>query len=102
VIDQDQMTLEELKAIVETTHAAGRNVTMYAHRVEEIRQGIRAGADCFEHTGLPVLALRAAPAPSKKQYERTETTGMPHWNLRRVAGNIAGIQHRPRLKGGPG
>jgi imidazolonepropionase-like amidohydrolase len=51
------MTLEELKAIVETAHAAGRHVTMHAHRVEEIRQGIRAGADCFEHTGL---ALRHA------------------------------------------
>jgi imidazolonepropionase-like amidohydrolase len=52
VIDQDQMTLEELKAIVETAHAAGRHVTMHAHRADEIRQGIRAGADCFEHTGL--------------------------------------------------
>jgi imidazolonepropionase-like amidohydrolase len=52
VIDQDQMTLEELKAIVETAHAAGRHVTMHAHRAEEIRQGLRAGADCFEHTGL--------------------------------------------------
>ncbi len=52
VIDQDQMTLEELKAIVETAHAAGRHVTAHAHRAEEIRQGIRAGVDCFEHTGL--------------------------------------------------
>lgn len=52
VIDQDQMSLEELKAIVETAHAAGRHVTVHAHRAEEIRQGIRAGIDCFEHTGL--------------------------------------------------
>ncbi len=52
VIDQDQLTLEELKAIVETAHAAGRHVTAHAHRAEEIRQGIRAGVDCFEHTGL--------------------------------------------------
>jgi len=52
VIDQDQMTLEELKAIVETAHAAGRHVTAHAHRAEEIRQGIRAGVDAFEHTGL--------------------------------------------------
>jgi len=52
VIDQDQMSLEELKAIVQTAHAAGRHVTMHAHRPDEIRQGIRAGADCFEHTGL--------------------------------------------------
>ena len=52
VIDQDQMTLDELKAIVETAHAAGRHVVAHAHRAEEIRQGIRAGVDCFEHTGL--------------------------------------------------
>ena len=52
VIDQDQMTLEELKAIVETSHAAGKHVTAHAHRAEEIRQGIRAGVDSFEHTGL--------------------------------------------------
>lgn len=52
VIDQDQMTLEELKAIVETAHAGGRHVVAHAHRAEEIRQGIRAGVDSFEHTGL--------------------------------------------------
>src|SRR5207245_9185488 len=52
VIDQDQMTLEELKAIVEEEHAAGKHTVLHAHRAEEIRQGIRAGADCFEHTGL--------------------------------------------------
>ncbi|HLE35876.1 MAG TPA: amidohydrolase family protein, partial [Candidatus Acidoferrales bacterium] len=52
VIDQDQMTLDELKAIVETAHAAGKHVVAHAHRAEEIRQGIRAGVDSFEHTGL--------------------------------------------------
>ena len=52
VIDQDQMTLEELKAIVETAHAGGRHVVAHAHRAEEIRQGIRAGVDSFEHSGL--------------------------------------------------
>jgi imidazolonepropionase-like amidohydrolase len=52
VIDQDQMTLEELKAIVDTAHAASKHVVAHAHRAEEIRQGIRAGVDSFEHTGL--------------------------------------------------
>ncbi len=52
VIDQDQMTIEELKAIVDTAHAAGRHVVAHSHRAEEIRQGIRAGVDSFEHTGL--------------------------------------------------
>lgn len=52
VIDQDQMTPEELAAIVETAHAAGRHVTAHAHRAEEIRRALRAGVDSLEHTGL--------------------------------------------------
>lgn len=52
LIDQDQMTLEEVKAIVDEAHKAGKHVAAHAHRSEEIRQGLRAGVDCFEHTGL--------------------------------------------------
>jgi imidazolonepropionase-like amidohydrolase len=52
LIDQDQMTLEEVKAIVDEAHKLGRPVVAHAHRSEEIRQGLRAGVDCFEHTGL--------------------------------------------------
>src|SRR6185436_12229832 len=52
LIDQDQMTLEEVKAIVDETHKHGKTVVAHAHRSEEIRQGLRAGVDCFEHTGL--------------------------------------------------
>lgn len=52
LIDQDQMTLEEVKAIVDEAHKNGKPVVAHAHRSEEIRQGLRAGVDCFEHTGL--------------------------------------------------
>ncbi len=52
LIDQDQMTLEEVKAIVDEAHKLGKSVVAHAHRSEEIRQGLRAGVDCFEHTGL--------------------------------------------------
>ena len=52
VIDQDQMTMEELEAIVQTAHAAGKHVTAHAHRAEEIRRAARAGVDAIEHTGL--------------------------------------------------
>jgi imidazolonepropionase-like amidohydrolase len=52
VIDQDQMTAEELEAIVATAHAAGKHVTAHAHRAEEIRRAARAGVDAIEHTGL--------------------------------------------------
>lgn len=52
VIDQDQMTMEELQAIVETAHAAGKHVVAHAHRAEEIRRAVKAGVDSIEHTGL--------------------------------------------------
>ncbi|HEX9636140.1 MAG TPA: amidohydrolase family protein [Acidobacteriota bacterium] len=52
VIDQDQMSLDELQAIVDTAHTAGKHIVAHAHRTEEIRRGLQAGVDCFEHTGL--------------------------------------------------
>jgi len=52
LIDQDQMTEEEVRAVVETAHKAGRPVVAHAHREEEIRIGLKYAVDCFEHTGL--------------------------------------------------
>ena len=54
LIDQDQMTDEEVKAIVETAHKANppRPVVAHAHREDEIRMGLKYDVDCFEHTGL--------------------------------------------------
>ncbi|HSD74788.1 MAG TPA: amidohydrolase family protein [Steroidobacteraceae bacterium] len=52
LIDQDQMTNEELVALVDEAHKAGRPVVAHSHRPEEIRRGLRVGVDCFEHTGL--------------------------------------------------
>jgi len=52
LIDQDQMTEEEVRAIVETAHKAGRPVVAHGHREDEIRIGLKYGVDCFEHTGL--------------------------------------------------
>jgi imidazolonepropionase-like amidohydrolase len=52
LIDQDQMTDAEVAAVVETAHAGGRPVVAHAHRMEEIRRGLRFGVDNFEHTGL--------------------------------------------------
>lgn len=52
LIDQDQMTMEEVRAVVEEAHAHGKPVVAHAHRPEEIRRGLLAGVDCFEHTGL--------------------------------------------------
>jgi imidazolonepropionase-like amidohydrolase len=52
LIDQDQMTMEEVKAVVDEAHAHKLPVVAHAHRPEEIRRGLAVGVDCFEHTGL--------------------------------------------------
>jgi len=52
MIDQDQMTMDEVKALVDEAHAHKLPVVAHAHRPEEIRRGLAAGVDCFEHTGL--------------------------------------------------
>jgi imidazolonepropionase-like amidohydrolase len=52
LIDQDQMTEDEVKAVVETAHKAGRPVVAHAHREDEIRIGLKYGVDSFEHTRL--------------------------------------------------
>ncbi len=55
LIDQDQMTMEEVQAVVDEAHSHGLPVVAHAHRPEEIRRGIAAGVDNFEHTGLGTM-----------------------------------------------
>ena len=52
LIDQDQMQYSEVAAVVQEAHSHGLTVVAHSHRPEEIRRGIKAGVDCFEHTGL--------------------------------------------------
>jgi len=52
LIDQDQMTMDEVRAVVDEAHTRGLPVVAHAHRPEEIRRGLAAGVDNFEHTGL--------------------------------------------------
>jgi imidazolonepropionase-like amidohydrolase len=52
LIDQDQMTVEEVRAVVDEAHRHGLSVVAHSHRPEEIRRGLAAGVDNFEHTGL--------------------------------------------------
>jgi imidazolonepropionase-like amidohydrolase len=52
VVDQDQMTEVEFRAIVDEAHKAKKQVVAHSHRPAEIRRGLAAGVDCFEHTGL--------------------------------------------------
>ncbi|MBC7788799.1 MAG: amidohydrolase family protein [Anaerolineae bacterium] len=52
LIDQDQMTMEEVRAVVDEAHKHRLPVVAHSHRPEEIRRGLEAGVDNFEHTGL--------------------------------------------------
>jgi imidazolonepropionase-like amidohydrolase len=52
LIDQDQMTMEEVQAVVDEAHKHKLTVVAHSHRPDEIRRGLAAGVDCFEHTGL--------------------------------------------------
>jgi imidazolonepropionase-like amidohydrolase len=52
LIDQDQMTDDEIRAVVQAARAGGKPVVAHGHRMEEIRRGLRFGVDNFEHTGL--------------------------------------------------
>jgi len=52
LIDQDLMQEEEVKAVIEEAHAHHLPVVAHAHRLEEIRRGLKYNVDCFEHTGL--------------------------------------------------
>jgi len=52
LIDQDDMTMEEVMAVVDEAHKNKLKVVGHSHRPEEIRRGMKAGVDCFEHTGL--------------------------------------------------
>ncbi len=52
LIDQDQMTMEEVEAVVNEAHKRRLTVVGHSHRPEEIRRGLLVGVDCFEHTGL--------------------------------------------------
>ena len=56
LIDQDEMTMEEVRAVVDEAHRHRLPVVAHAHRPEEIRRGLAAGVDNFEHTGLAAAA----------------------------------------------
>ena len=75
LIDQDQLTRDEVKAIVETAHRNGKPVVAHAHRMDEIRAGLDAGVDDFEHTGL---GTAPGYAPDVLQRLRERNSGL-YW-----------------------
>lgn len=49
---QQQMTFEEMKAVVDEAHMWGLRVAAHAHGASGIRDAIRAGVDTIEHASL--------------------------------------------------
>jgi imidazolonepropionase-like amidohydrolase len=52
LIDQDEMTMDEVRAVVDEAHRLRLPVVAHSHRPDEIRRGLLAGVDNFEHTGM--------------------------------------------------
>jgi imidazolonepropionase-like amidohydrolase len=49
---EPEMTREEIAAVVQEAHAAGRKVAAHAHGAQSIKDAILAGADTIEHASL--------------------------------------------------
>lgn len=76
LIDQDEMTMEEVHAVVEEAHKHRLPVVAHAHRPEEIRRGLAAGVDDFEHTGL-ATGGEYPPEVLQALRERTSRGNLP-------------------------
>jgi hypothetical protein len=46
------MAMDEVRAVADEAYTHNLTVLAHSHRPEEIRRGLQAGADFFEHTGL--------------------------------------------------
>jgi imidazolonepropionase-like amidohydrolase len=75
LIDQDEMSREEIAAIVDEAHQDKLQVVAHAHRPNEIRFGLEAGVDDFEHTGL-ATAPEYPPDIVEKLHERAARGNM--------------------------
>jgi imidazolonepropionase-like amidohydrolase len=49
---EPEMTPDEIKAVVDVGHAAGKKVAAHAHGARSIKEAILAGADTIEHASL--------------------------------------------------
>ncbi len=78
MVDQDQMTMQEVYALVDEAHKHNLTVVAHSHRPEEIRRGLLAGVDCFEHTGQ-ATAPEYAPDLMTMIKERTASGKKLFW-----------------------
>lgn len=52
LVDQDELTMEELQALVDEANAHDLPVIAHSHRPEEVRKGLTVGISNYEHTGF--------------------------------------------------
>src|ERR1051326_2948724 len=81
MIDQDQMTIEEVKAVVDEAHAHKLPVVAHAHRPEEIRRGVAARVDCFEHTGRAGAPRPSDDALPTRHHRTTQQSQLPYYQI---------------------
>ena len=92
LIDQDQLTDDEVAAVVETAHKAGKPVVAHGHREDEIRVGLKHGVDCFEHTGLATEPGYPGGHPGRPAQAQQHALLVPDHR-----GALPGRLHRARL-----
>lgn len=103
MIDQDQMTMDEVKAIVDEAHKHNLMVVAHAHRPNEIRYGLEAGVDDFEHTGLATAPEYPADIMDKI-HERVAHNNLPplYWTPTiQVLWNYDYIRDHPEMVDDP-
>jgi len=79
IINADQLTADEMKAIVGEAHARGRKVAAHAFSEAEIRQGLIAGVDDFQHLRTQTPEY---PADIVQMIRERVKTGPPlYWTI---------------------
>jgi imidazolonepropionase-like amidohydrolase len=79
IINAAQFTAEEMRAIVAEAHARGRKVAAHAFSEAEIRQGLAAGVDDFQHVRTQTAEY---PADLTALIRERITTGPPlYWTV---------------------
>lgn len=97
LIDQDEMTEAEARAVVEEAHARGLKVIAHGHRPEEVLVGLKIGADRFEHTGQgPAPAFSEEVMTALKERTANMAAGPLYWTP-----TISGLWNYPYLQANP-
>ncbi len=79
IVNAAQLTIEEMQAIVAEAHARGRKVAAHAFSEDEIRQGLVAGIDDFQH--VRTQTPEYPPDISASIRERVKTGPPLYWTI---------------------